>query len=41
MPLEEKRKLYKKKKIVVIDDLDTWQQQAPKVMPRFGNDFNT
>lgn len=35
MPLEEKRKLYKKKKFVVIDNLQTWQQQAPEIMHRF------
>ena len=36
MPLEEKRKLYKKKKFVVIDELETWPLQASEIMRRFG-----
>lgn len=35
MPLDEKRKLYKKKKFVVLDEIETWHQQAPDIMRKW------
>lgn len=35
MPLDEKRKLYKKKKFVVLDQIETWHQQAPDIMRKW------
>ena len=39
MPLDEKRKLYKKKKFVVLDQIETWHQQAPDIMRKWGKYF--
>ena len=36
MSKEEKRKLYKKKQFVVLDEIETWQQQAPHILSKAG-----
>ena len=36
MPKEEKRKLYKKKKFVDLDEIETWQQQGPQILCKYG-----